>query len=195
MSTPRTLGVYDRMVDDYIAATEGDEPYGLDRFLAMVAPGARLLDLGCGTGQHAHLMARAGHAVLGVDGSPQMVARARSQPGVEAQVALFDDIGTLGVFGGVWASFSLLHAAKADFPRHLSAVRNALEDGGVLGLSMKKGTGEGTDRLGRFYAYYSEVELHGLLEAAGFTPTETIHGRSAGLAGHTEGWMVVLARV
>jgi SAM-dependent methyltransferase len=40
---------------------------------------ARVLDLGCGTGSLAVLLAEAGHDVLGVDFAPAMVARARAK--------------------------------------------------------------------------------------------------------------------
>src|SRR5450432_1981030 len=38
-----------------------------------------ILDLGCGTGRHALLLAEHGYRVTGVDGSPDMLIAARSQ--------------------------------------------------------------------------------------------------------------------
>ena len=43
------------------------------------SPGARLLDLGCGTGIDAIELARRGYAVLATDWSPQMVERTRAR--------------------------------------------------------------------------------------------------------------------
>jgi SAM-dependent methyltransferase len=42
-------------------------------------PQATVLDLGCGPGAHAIAIARKGHRVTGVDRSPRMLARARSE--------------------------------------------------------------------------------------------------------------------
>ena len=42
-------------------------------------PGARLLDLGCGTGIDAVELARRGYPVLATDWSPQMVERTRER--------------------------------------------------------------------------------------------------------------------
>src|SRR5436190_18523262 len=42
-------------------------------------PGARLLDLGCGTGIDAIELARRGYSVLATDWSPQMVERTRAR--------------------------------------------------------------------------------------------------------------------
>ena len=47
--------------------------------------GARVLDLGCGTGVDAALLTAAGHRVVGIDGSPGMVALARAG-GVDARL-------------------------------------------------------------------------------------------------------------
>jgi SAM-dependent methyltransferase len=43
------------------------------------APPGRALDAACGTGRHARHLADGGHAVVGVDGSPEMLARAQTQ--------------------------------------------------------------------------------------------------------------------
>lgn len=47
--------------------------------LARLAPGSRVLELGCGDGTTAALLAEAGHDVVGVDASPAMAALARAR--------------------------------------------------------------------------------------------------------------------
>lgn len=44
-----------------------------------LAPGARLLDLGCGHGRHANELARRGYGVLGIDMVPGFLERARAE--------------------------------------------------------------------------------------------------------------------
>jgi len=59
----------------------------LEELLAL-PPGARLLDIGCGTGRHAIEMARRGYAVTGIDLSAGMLAEARqaaAQAGVTVE--------------------------------------------------------------------------------------------------------------
>jgi SAM-dependent methyltransferase len=56
-----------------------------------VAPGAALLDLGCGTGLDAAALAREGYRVTAIDWSPQMVARTQdraTRAGLERMLAV-----------------------------------------------------------------------------------------------------------
>ncbi|HEX5898992.1 MAG TPA: class I SAM-dependent methyltransferase, partial [Solirubrobacteraceae bacterium] len=49
-----------------------------------LAPGAPVVDVGCGTGTLAIALARGGAEVIGVDGDPEMLALARAKAGAEA---------------------------------------------------------------------------------------------------------------
>lgn len=54
-----------------------------------IAPGSRVLDVGCGTGRHAVELAKRGYRVTGVDLSPGMLAEARKaadEAGVEIEL-------------------------------------------------------------------------------------------------------------
>ncbi|WP_238366802.1 class I SAM-dependent methyltransferase [Mesobacterium pallidum] len=194
MSSHRdTLAVYDRDADRYARMVAKENAQGMDIFLSALAPGSRVLDLGCGPGHHAAAMAAAGMRVLAVDGSAAMVAMTGRHPGVEARQVLFDDIATLPAVDGIWASFSLLHAPRADLPRHLAALRGLVQPGAPLFLGMKLGEGERVDHLGRFTAYFSEAELRAELALAGFTVTQATPGRGKGLAGTVDDWLLLHA--
>jgi SAM-dependent methyltransferase len=188
-----TINVYNRMAADYVTMTKGHAPQELTDFITALRPKGRVLDLGCGPGHHAAEMAAAGLTVLAVDGSAEMVALASQWPGVTARQALFDDIPDLGPTDGIWASFSLLHAPRADMPRHLAALHALCTPNAPISLGMKLGTGERTDRLGRFYSYYTEDDLNMLLTQAGFSPKSALHGAGKGLAGDVEDWIVITA--
>jgi ubiquinone/menaquinone biosynthesis C-methylase UbiE len=49
------------------------------RLLAGLPPGREVLDAACGTGRHAAFLAARGHAVVGVDGSAEMLERAAAK--------------------------------------------------------------------------------------------------------------------
>jgi SAM-dependent methyltransferase len=191
-----TLAAYGEKAGDY--ADLGMPPAALADllvFLDRLSPGARVLDLGCGPGNAAEVMAARGFTVDAWDASPEMVAMAASRPGVTARRATFDELETqVAAWHGVWASFSLLHAPRADLPAHLHRIRRALRPGGTLYLGMKTGTGEGRDSLGRFYAYHGGPELFGHLRQAGFRARVLSSGRSVGLAGTLDPFVTLLAK-
>lgn len=190
-----TISVYDTQADAYAGKTDAynaDDPR-LIAFIAACPPGGRVLDLGCGPGACAATMVRAGLSVEAVDTSDEMVARAGRLTGVNARKATFDDIDGSAVYDGVWANFSLLHAPRDAFPRHLSAIHHALKPGGTLMIGMKLGTGEGRDRIGRFYTYYAAEDLERHLTDAGFTLRSRAFGSGTGLDGAVSDWISVAA--
>lgn len=193
MTDPETLKVYAARAQDYEALAP-DAPHAtLRAFLAALPKGARVLDLGCGPGRDAGHMAAAGMIVDACDASPEMVALAAARPGVSAYQASFDDLDARAAYDGLWASFSLLHAPRAAMPLHLAAIARALKPGGLLGLTLKEGTGERRDRLGRFYTYYTEDALRALLGPAGLEVAQVTRGESRGLDGTTSQWLSVSA--
>lgn len=61
------------------------------RFAALIAPGGACLDLACGGGRHAQLLAGRGHPVTAVDRDADAIAALRTVPGVEAIAADLED--------------------------------------------------------------------------------------------------------
>lgn len=195
MSDKETLQVYADKVQDYAKmVNEGAQidPY-LRAFIALVGEAGHVLDLGCGPGTSAHRMADAGLSVTATDAVPEMIALADAHPGVKAKIATFDDIEGIDIYDGIWANFSLLHAERAKMPNHLSALKTALKPGGVFHIALKSGTGSKRDSLGRYYTYYTDSELTGLLEGAGFIVTDRASGTEAGLDGVAADWIALRA--
>ena len=62
----------------------------LGRVRSLLAPGARILDLGCGTGRIANPLAADGHAVVAVDNSEEMLARVVGAETVMGDVRTLD---------------------------------------------------------------------------------------------------------
>lgn len=102
-------------------------------------PGAKVLDLGCGTGRTTAPLARAGFDVVGVDVSQEMIERARRLfPDLtfrlgDATDLEFDD----GTFEYVLFSFNGLDYVETEAKRleALREVRRVLRDGGKFAFS------------------------------------------------------------
>ena len=95
--------------------------------------GARMLDLGCGTGADAAHYAARGVVVDAVDASPAMIERARARGGFTAWVLALEDLSPLdGMYDGVLSNFGVLNCGQiGDLPRKLA---NLVRPGGTLAL-------------------------------------------------------------
>jgi len=195
VSDPETIRVYDQKANEYaqLTDTENHKDKRLIRFIERCPKGGRVLDLGCGPGASAAAMAQAGLIVEATDASAAMVDMAAKHPGVTARQATFDEISGTALYDGVWANFCLLHAPRADMPRHLSALHRSLKPGGCLHIGLKLGQGEARDKIGRLYTYYTQAELEGLLTDAGFTIDSHRLGNGVGLDGSASDWITVAA--
>jgi len=190
-----TIAVYGREAGRYaevFLAPEKDPALG--RFVDHLPPNSTVLDLGCGPGFAAGYMTTLGHRTIATDATPEMVEMAASLPGVDARLATFDDITGTDLYEGIWANFSLLHAPRADLPRHLGALKQALKSHGIFHIGMKIGTGEHRDTIGRLYTYVTENELIDLLKETGLTPLHIHTGADPGLDGTVAPWVTILAR-
>jgi len=195
MIDKETIAVYDRAAEDYAARFEddGNDRY-LSAFMAELPEAAKVLDIGCGPGRAAALMQGAGHTVLGIDASREMVRLAK-KAGVNASCMPFDDMSTLaGPYDGVWANFALLHAPRNKMPDHLKSIAALLSAGGIFHIGMKTGTGSRRDSIGRQYSYYGEDELAQLITDAGFSELARSTGSGVGLDGIQASWVVLLSR-
>ena len=131
--SPELAEAYDRLSD-----TQLENGRGMVERLSL-AEGARVLDVGCGTGRLAGWMReKVGPrgAVTGVDPLADRVAIARSSvPGARFEVGKAEDLGLFGdaSFDAVTMS-STLHWV-ADKEKALSEIRRVLRPGGRLGVT------------------------------------------------------------
>lgn len=194
MTDRETIARYDAAASEYAKVTGNvaSDPH-LISFIDRLPKGGSVLDLGCGPGITSAAMANAGLLCDAFDASSEMVKLANAHPGVTAWTAGFDDLDADGLYDGVFANFSLLHADRADMPRHLAAIHKALKPGGQFHIGMKTGNTSKRDTLGRMYTYYTVDDLSDLLAQSGFTVTQTSTGCDLGLDGVMADWVVLAA--
>jgi len=139
----------------------------LTRFLALLEPGATILELGCGAGAAAAEMLERGFDVHPTDGSPEMASVASQRLGRPVETLLFHDLDKLEAYDGVWANACLLHVPREELADILKLVRRALKPEGYFFASYKEGDGDGRDTLNRYYNYPTAQWLRATYAEAG----------------------------
>lgn len=132
--------VFDALGAEYERAFAASAAHreSLERLLADLAPGSRVLDVGSGTGRPtAQTLANAGHRVLGVDVSPVMTAlAARQVPGAEFRCADIRDLPLPdGGFDAACVYFSLLQMERDEQRELLGRLARSLRPGGLLAVA------------------------------------------------------------
>ncbi len=195
MPDKKTIAFYDTAAERYAKLTETGSPSEhLVAFMQMLPADAAVLDLGCGPARASVHMRSAGFRPDPVDASQGMIDLANGAHDICARLMTFDEIDMIDAYDGVWANFSLLHAARTDLPRILKAIATALKSKGAFHIGLKTGTGEERDKIDRFYTYVTIPELSGLLHNAGFDICDTVEGHEVGCAGTNDPFVVMRAR-
>lgn len=178
---PDTVAFYQARAPHWVFHSGERHSHQLDAFLDRLAPGAAVLELGCGGGRDAARMKARGFAVDATDAAAAIVARANAAHGLGARVMAFHELDAACAYEGVWAHASLLHAPRAALPDILARIHRALKPGGWHFASYKLGDCEGRDRLGRLHNFPSPGWLLAAYEAAGFRleSHETYRGGSS----------------
>lgn len=145
----------------------------IERFLDLLQPGARVLDIGCGSGIPiaSYLVAR-GHTVTGVDGSPEMLALFRSNlPEETAEVADMRSLNLERRYGGLIAWDSLFHLTPYDQRMMFSIFRNHAETDAPLLFTSGPAFGDAVGTLENEPLYHASLdpdEYRRLLDLHGF---------------------------
>ena len=172
----RIIGHYERHAmawdEDRSRGAWNDKPW-LDRFIAMLAKGASVLDLGCGSGNPvARHMAAQGLRITGVDSSPKFISLCRNR--LPAHTWIVGDMSTLSLkqwFQGILAWDSFFHLTPADQRRMFDVFREHAAPSTALMFNAGPSHGEaiGSYRGDPLYhASLDPAEYATLLEGIGF---------------------------
>lgn len=162
--------------DDLEHVREYDRQFGW--LVSALAPGSRVLDIGCGTGKLLSWLCRYPSVVpVGVDASPGQVRLARSFLPAEVQIYLADATeycrAHAGEYAGVFCMDVIEHIPDVDLFGFLEAARGALVPGGWFVCR----TPNMANLTGTYSRYMDLTHVRGFtrtsllqtIEAAGFT--------------------------
>jgi len=170
-------------------------------------PGERILDLGCGDGALTERLVAAGATVVGVDGSPDMVAAAAAR-GLDARLMDGHALGFEAEFDAVFSNAALHWMTEPD--RVIAGVARALSPGGrfvgefgghgnvaairtaiIAVLARDYGIATTLDEI---WYFPSVAEHRARLEAAGFAVEEiALIPRPTPVETGMEAWLATLA--
>jgi SAM-dependent methyltransferase len=192
-----TIAHYDRFAEAYwdgtrrhdvtqnyaalLDAIEGDAPYSI-------------LDLGCGPGRDLHHFRSLGHDAVGLDGSTEFVAMARSYSGCDV---LQQDFLAMELpesrFDGIFANASLFHVPSQELLRVLTGLCGTLRPRGVLFCSNPRGNNEEGLSDDRYSCFFDHDTWRNYVTAAGFFEV-THYYRPPGLPRHKQWWLATVWR-
>jgi len=111
-------------------------------FIRRLNPGSQVLDCGCGPGMDTERFSQSGYQVTAIDLSDRFVQLTRAR--VPGAVVRKMDMRFLefppASFGGLWASFSLLHVHANDVNQTLSGFKRVLRPGGLFFAAIHRGS-------------------------------------------------------
>lgn len=162
-----TLQFYRRNAEAYAQREITSRHARMTRFLEPLAPGAKILELGCGAGGDSAEMIARGFDVRATDGSPELAAIAAKRIGRPVETLLFGDLREVEAYDAVWANACLLHVPREQLAGILTLIRRALKPGGYFYASFKAGDVDGRDTLDRYYNYPSPDWLRATYAQAG----------------------------
>lgn len=190
-----TLRFYAEKAEIYVASGPGGASLNLHHFLKKLRPGARILELGCGSGRDAEAMIKAGFDVEPTDGTPEIALQAEARLSRKVRVVRFDELDAREAYDAVWANASLLHVPRSGLPHILGLIFMALKPGGLHFASYKTGGTDGRDDYGRYFNYLDRTEVLELYrEAAPWQVEDVVDSVEDGYLGKRSPWVAITVR-
>jgi len=134
----------------------------MEKFLGRLGVQSAILDAACGAGCYDGMLLEAGHSVLGIDQSGNMLARAREVfpqerfPELRYTKMGLQEMDFQPTFDGVICMDALEHICPEDWPGILSRFQQALKPGGMLYVTVD------AVELGEYREAYEQAKAMGL---------------------------------
>ena len=189
----RTLRYYNNNAETYAEQTRYlDVSQLYTDFEECLCPGARILDLGCGSGRDSKYFLEQGYDVSAIDGSEKLCRYAAAYAGIPVQEMRFEDFHEINCYEGIWACASILHLSYEELKEVLSNIYEALVPNGIFYTSFKYGIGE-KERGGRHFTDMTEESLGELLkEFPCFRVTDEWISGDVRPGREAEGWLNII---
>ncbi len=160
---------YHKQFHAYFDNTFSIDPSGfLSGFVGHLNPGARVLDVGCGSGRDLGWLKEQGFCPTGFERSPGLAALAEKHTGCPVIQGDFTDYDFSRLSAdGIVLSGAFVHLDRQQLAPVFKNVLGALNPGGHVFLSLKQGQGTLTARDGRRFTLWQDTELRPVFKDTG----------------------------
>ena len=160
----KTIDYYNKHAEEFTTSTfEVDMKSLYQPFLAELPEGARILDVGCGSGRDTLAFKNKGYQVDAIDYSEELVKKATRLTGIPIKLKSFYEVDDYEAYDGIWACASLLHCERSRLAEVLEKMVQALKPNGVIYMSFKYGDSD-REKDGRQFTDLDENQAEALLE-------------------------------
>lgn len=160
----KTIDYYNKHAEEFTTSTfEVDMKSLYQPFLAELPEGARILDVGCGSGRDTLAFKNKGYQLDAIDYSEELVKKATRLTGIPIKLKSFYEVDDYEAYDGIWACASLLHCERSRLAEVLEKMVQALKPNGVIYISFKYGDSD-RDKDGRKFTDLDENQADALLK-------------------------------
>ena len=155
---------YESNAERYAAETffaDMSEQY--QRFLPLLKKGAKILDVGSGSGRDACYFQKHGYQVTALEPSKNLCREIRKVFSGEIECSDIQDYRPAERYDGIWACASLIHLQEEEILCFFKKIDMYLNDNGIVYVSGKSGISTGEVEDGRFFLEFTEQLVEKIL--------------------------------
>lgn len=155
---------YESNAERYAAETffaDMSEQY--QRFLPLLKKGAKILDVGSGSGRDAFYFQKHGYQVIALEPSKNLGREIRKVFSGEIVCSDIQSYQPAERYDGIWACASLIHLQEEEVLCFFKKIDMYLNDNGIVYASGKSGISTGEVEDGRFFLEFTEQLVEKIL--------------------------------
>ena len=155
---------YESNAECYAAETffaDMSEQY--QRFLPLLKKGAKILDVGSGSGRDACYFQKQGYQVTALEPSKNLGREIRKVFSGEIVCSDIQNYRPTERYDGIWACASLIHLQEEEVLQFFEKIDQYLNDNGIIYISGKNGLSTGKVEDGRFFLEFTEQLVEKIL--------------------------------
>ena len=155
---------YESNAERYAAETiSADMSEQYQRFLPLLKKGAKILDVGSGSGRDACYFQKQGYQVTALEPSKNLGREIRKVFSGEIVCSDIQSYQSMERYDGIWACASLIHLQEEEVLCFFRKIDMYLNDNGIVYASGKSGISTGEVADGRFFLEFTEQLVEKIL--------------------------------